>query len=255
MGGFAHLKTLIDRLRGDAGRPLGAARRRRPVAGQRPGQRDAGPRTWSKPANLLGIEAMTGHWEFTYGEKTLRRNLAQFKGEFLAQNVFLTEEAAFNDAPAFDPASGRVFKPATIKEVGGTSDRRSSARRCPMCRSRIPSASCPTGRSASATPSCRRSSTTCAAADKVDAVLLLSHNGMDVDLKLASRVTGIDVILGGHTHDAVPRPVVVANARRQDAGHQCRIERQVSGRPRPRCRQGRASRTCAISCCRSSPTC
>jgi S-sulfosulfanyl-L-cysteine sulfohydrolase len=48
--------------------------------------------------------------------------------------------------------------------------------------------------------------------DKVDVVLLLSHNGMDVDLKLASRVTGIDVILGGHTHDAIPQPVAVTNA-------------------------------------------
>ena len=41
--------------------------------------------------------------------------------------------------------------------------------------------------------------------------MLLSHNGMDVDLKLASRVRGIDAILGGHTHDAVPAPVIVAN--------------------------------------------
>ena len=64
--------------------------------------------------NLLGIEAMTGHWEFTYGEDALRKNLANFKGEFLAQNVFLTEEAKFNDAKAFDPGSGRAGPPRTL---------------------------------------------------------------------------------------------------------------------------------------------
>ena len=50
-----------------------------------------------------------------------------------------------------------------------------------------------------------------ARAKGAQAVVLLSHNGMDVDLKLASRVTGIDAILGGHTHDGVPQPTAVAN--------------------------------------------
>ena len=119
LGGFAHLKTLIDRLRADAGagRSLlldgGDLWQGSGLANIMQGE------DMVDAANLLGIEAMTGHWEFTYGEERLRANLKRFKGEFLAQNVFLTEEAAFNDKPAFDTASGRAFKPATIKEVGG----------------------------------------------------------------------------------------------------------------------------------------
>src|ERR1700730_9962582 len=119
LGGFAHLKTLIDRLRNDAGtgRSLlldgGDMWQGTGLANTMHGA------DMVEAANLLGVEAMTGHWEFTYGEKALRANLERFKGEFLAQNVFLTEEAAFNDAKAFDPPSGRVFKPATIKELGG----------------------------------------------------------------------------------------------------------------------------------------
>ena len=119
LGGFAHLKTLIDRLRADAGagRSLlldgGDLWQGSGLANLMHGE------DMVDAANLLGIEAMTGHWEFTYGEERLRANLKRFKGEFLAQNVFLTEEAAFNDKPAFDKDTGRVFKPATIKEVGG----------------------------------------------------------------------------------------------------------------------------------------
>ena len=211
LGGFAHLKTLIDRLRADVG----------------PGHSvllDGGD-LWQgsalanimkgvdmvEAANLLGIEAMTGHWEFTLGENVLRDNVKAFKGEFLAQNVFLTEEAAFNDAPAFDSTSGRVFKPATIKEVGGY--------RIGVIGQALPYV--PIAHPKRFTPdwtfgihddAMQKVVDGLRNSDKVDAVLLLSHNGMDVDLKLASRVTGIDVILGGHTHDAVPQPVPVKNA-------------------------------------------
>ena len=113
LGGFAHLKTLIDRLRSEAGHGRSLL-----LDGGDLWQGSGLANTMQgadmvEAANLLGIEAMTGHWEFTYGEKALRDNLERFKGEFLAQNVFLTEEAAFNDAKAFDPASRRVFKPAT----------------------------------------------------------------------------------------------------------------------------------------------
>src|SRR5204863_3395352 len=157
------------------------------------------------------IEAMTGHWEFTYGEKALRSNLERFKGEFLAQNVYLTQEAAFNDAKAFDAASGRVFKPATIKELGG--------HRVAVIGQAFPYV--PIAHPKRFTPDwtfgirddeLQKLVTTLRTNDKVDAVVLLSHNGMDVDLKLAGRVSGIDVILGGHTHDAVPQPVPMKNA-------------------------------------------
>ncbi len=210
MGGFAQLKTLIDRLRNEAGAGNSVL-----LDGgdlwQGSGLADAMKGAdMVDVGNLLGIDVMTGHWEFTYGEKIVRQNLERFKGEFLAQNVFLTEEAAFNNAPAFDSASGRVFKPATIKAVNG--------HRIGIVGQAMPYV--PIAHPKRFTPDwtfgirdaeLQKVVDGLRQQDKVDAVILLSHNGMDVDLKLASRVTGIDVILGGHTHDAVPHPTVVAN--------------------------------------------
>src|SRR4051812_3057909 len=211
LGGFAHLKTLIDRLRSEAGNGRSLL-----LDGGDLWQGSGLSNTMNgadmvEASNLLGIEAMTAHWEFTYGETALRANLEHFKGEFLAQNVFLTEEAAFNDKPAFDAASGRVFKPATIKELGG--------HRVAVIGQAFPYV--PIAHPRRFTPDwtfglredeLQKLVNALRTADKVDALVLLSHNGMDVDLKLASRVAGIDVILGGHTHDAVPQPVAVRNA-------------------------------------------
>jgi sulfur-oxidizing protein SoxB len=211
LGGFAYLKTLIDRLRSDVGqgRSLlldgGDLWQGTGLANAMQGA------DMVEAANLLGIEAMTGHWEFTYGEQALRSNLEHFKGEFLAQNVFLTEEAAFNDAKAFDPASGRVFKPSTIKEIGG---HRIAVigQAFPYVPIAHPKRFTPDWKFGIRDEELQKLVDAHRHNDKVDAVILLSHNGMDVDLKLASRVSGIDVILGGHTHDAVPQPIPVTNA-------------------------------------------
>ena len=211
LGGFAHLKTLIDRLRSDVGNGSSLL-----LDGGDLWQGTGLANTMQgadmvEAANLLGIEAMTGHWEFTYGEQALRSNLERFKGEFLAQNVYLTEEAAFNDAKAFDPASGRVFKPATIKEIGGNRVA-VIGQAFPYVPIAHPKRFTPDWTFGIRDDELQKLVDALRTDDKVDAVILLSHNGMDVDLKLASRVSGIDVILGGHTHDAVPQPIPVTNA-------------------------------------------
>ena len=210
LGGFAHLKTLLDRLRAEAG----------------PGNAltldggDLWQGSWAAQSsqgaalvalgNMLGIEAMTAHWEFTYGEAQVRKNLAAFKGDFIAQNVFLTDDAAFNNAPAFDAASGRVFRPYVMKEVGG--HRIAVIGQCfPYQPIAHPRRLVPDWSFGIRESEMQKLVDTIRATEKPDAVLLLSHNGMDVDLKLASRMRGIDVILGGHTHDGVPRPLKIAN--------------------------------------------
>lgn len=210
MGGFAHLKTLIDRLRTEAGPGKSLLLDGGDLL-QGTGQTNAlAGADMIEAANLLGVDAMTGHWEFTYGEKTLRARIKEFKGEFLAQNVFLTEDAAFNNAEAFDPASGRVFRPVSIKEVGGV--------RVAVIGQAFPYV--PIAHPKRFTPDWTfgiRETELQKLVDELrttqhpDAIILLSHNGMDVDLKLASRCMGINVILGGHTHDAVPRPITVRN--------------------------------------------
>ena len=202
VGGFAHLATLVKWLRAE-----------------RPGALllDGGD-TWQGSATALwtrgqdmvdaclqlGVDVMTGHWEFTLGAERVKEVVEKdFKGRiaFVAQNVKTTD---FGDP---------VFEPYVIREVNG-----------------VPVAII--GQAFPYTPIAnprymvpdwtfgiqddRLQKVVDEARSKgAQVVVLLSHNGMDVDLKLASRVTGIDVILGGHTHDVVPQPSVVKNAKGQ----------------------------------------
>jgi len=211
MGGFAHLKTLIDELREQAGTGNSLL-----LDGGDLWQ-GSGTAYWTKgedmveASNRLGIDLLTGHWEFTYPEAQIRKNINQFKGEFLAQNVFLSDEAQFMGAESYNEASGRVFKPYSIREIGG---KRVAVigQAFPYTPIANPSYFIPDWRFGIRESELQSLVKEIREQEKVNAVVLLSHNGMDVDLKLASRVSGIDAILGGHTHDAVPQPTVVSNS-------------------------------------------
>ena len=199
VGGFAHLATLVKKLRAD-----------------RPGALllDGGD-TWQGSATalwtrgqdmvdaalLLGVDVMTAHWEFTYGADRVTEVIARdFKGriEFVAHNV---RTADFGD-PVFQPYVMREVNGVPVAIVG------QAFPYTPIAHPRHFVAEWTFGIQE------ENLQKTVAAARKQGAqvVVLLSHNGMDVDLKLASRVTGIDAILGGHTHDGVPVAIEVSNA-------------------------------------------
>ena len=211
VGGFAHLKTLVDRQRAE-------------VADGHSLLLDGGD-TWQGSAtalwtrgkdmveacNRLGVDIMTGHWEFTYQQDEILENISEFKGEFIAQNVYVTEEAMFDDAPVYDEDTGHAFKPFTIREMGG---RKVAVigQAFPYTPIANPARFIPDWSFGIRDSDMQELVNEIRAEHRPDAVIVLSHNGMDVDVKMASVVTGIDFILGGHTHDAVPKPVVVNNA-------------------------------------------
>ncbi len=146
---------------------------------------------------LLKPDAMTGHWEFTYGEARVRELIKTLGFPFLALNVRDTE---WNE-PVFEPM--KMFERGGVKiAVLGQ-----AFPYTPVANPRwmIPKWSFGI-----------REEDVRAQVDKArkggaQLVVLLSHNGFDVDRKLAARVPGIDVILTGHTHDAIPEAVKVGS--------------------------------------------
>nr|WP_297355653.1 thiosulfohydrolase SoxB [uncultured Caldimonas sp.] len=199
VGGFAHLATLVKQLK--ASRP-GALL----LDGGDTWQGSA-TALWTnaqdmvEAAKLLGVDVMTGHWEFTYGIERVKQIVEQdFAGriDFIAQNV---KTADFGD-PVFKPYVLKQMNGATVAILG------QAFPYTPIANPRWQVADWTFGIQESELQQVVDE----ARAKGAQAVVLLSHNGMDVDLKLASRVTGIDVILGGHTHDGMPVPVPVTNA-------------------------------------------
>jgi len=199
VGGFAHLATLVKQLKAS-----------------RPGALllDGGD-TWQGSATslwtngqdmvdagkLLGVEVMTGHWEFTLGAERVQKIVENdFKGrvDFIAQNV---KTADFGD-PVFPPYVIKPINGVPVAVVG------QAFPYTPIANPRYFVADWNFGIQEESLQGAVNE----ARSKGAQTVVLLSHNGMDVDLKLASRVRGIDAILGGHTHDGVPAPVIVKNS-------------------------------------------
>ncbi|VVE39789.1 5'-nucleotidase [Pandoraea capi] len=199
VGGFAHLATLVKRMK--ASRP-GAL-----LLDGGDTWQGSGTAMWTKGQDMvdatlaLGVDVMTAHWEFTYGADRVKSVVEeQLKGkiDFVAQNVQTND---FGD-PVFAPYTMKTMNGVPVAIIG------QAFPYTPIANPRYFVPDWTFGIQEERLQSM---------VDEVrgkgaQVVVVLSHNGMDVDLKLASRVRGIDAILGGHTHDGVPRPVVVENA-------------------------------------------
>ena len=199
VGGYAHLATLVKRLRAASPGAL-------LLDGGDTWQGSA-TALWTRGADMveaslaLGVDVMTGHWEFTHGADRVREIVdGPFADriEFVAQNV---RTADFEDP---------VFRPFTLREVNGVAVAivGQAFPYTPIAHPRRFVPEWTFGLREVELQAAVDAARTAGAA----VVVLLSHNGMDVDLKLASRVRGLDAILGGHTHDGVPTAIEIANA-------------------------------------------
>ena len=208
VGGFAHLATLVKRLK--ASRP-GALL----LDGGDTWQGSA-TALWTQGQDMvdaqlaLGVDVMTGHWEFTYGMERVKQVVdGDFKGRgaqggasqrvaFVAQNVKTTD---FAD-PVFEPYVMREINGVPVAIVG------QAFPYTPIANPRYFVADWSFG----IQDEQMQKTVDDARAKGAQVVVVLSHNGMDVDLKMATRMRGIDAILGGHTHDGVPVALRVGNA-------------------------------------------
>ena len=145
--------------------------------------------------NSLKPDAMTAHWEFTYGAERVKEIVDKLPFAFLGGNIFDNEwdEPAYEAMKFFDRGGvkvaviGQAFPYMPIANPRWMFPKLSFGIREEQVQKHVDDAR----------------------AKGAQLVVLLSHNGFDVDRKMASRVKGIDVILAGHTHDALPEPVIV----------------------------------------------
>ncbi|XOB60779.1 thiosulfohydrolase SoxB [Campylobacterota bacterium DY0563] len=213
-GGFAQIKTVVDFLRNNFGK-------------EKTLLLDGGD-TWQGSAtalytrgkdmvgamNLLGVDVAVGHWEFTYKAEEVLENVKMLDAEFLAQNVKVKEDALFEETEiamqAYDVDEGYAFKPYTMKKLGNARVA-IIGQAFPYTTIANPQRFIPDWSFSINDENMQDIVDEIRENEKPDAVIVLSHNGYDTDKKMAEVVTGIDFIMGGHTHDGVPEAYPVKN--------------------------------------------
>ncbi len=201
MGGFAHIKTVVDKVRKDRGADKCLFL-------------DSGD-TWQgtaiglktggeaivKAQNMMGVDVMVGHWEFTYGKDQVLKltgdkdKKGMLDAEFISQNISDEEWGEL------------VYKPYTIRSVGGA--------KIGVLGQSFPYTKTANPKNVEGWSFGLRLEDMQKYVNELksqcDIVVLLSHDGFSVDQEVAKKVSGIDIILSGHTHDPAPKPLFVGN--------------------------------------------
>ena len=201
MGGYAHLATLVKRVRDErAGKTL--------LLDGGDTLQGSATALWTRgedmvrAMNQLGVEIFTPHWEFTHGIERVkelfgdRETRGRFSGDFVCHNC---KELNWDDP---------VFHPYTIKEVGGVKVG-VIGQAFPYVPVSHPQRFVPGLTFGIQEDHAQKLVNELRDSKTVDLVILLSHNGLSTDVKMAGRGRGLDVVLGGHTHDGLPEPIMV----------------------------------------------
>ena len=201
MGGISHMKTMVDHIRKERGEKnvllldSGDTWQGTAVALHTKGEAIVDAQ------NYLGVDVMVGHWEFTYGKERVFELIEQFKGEFISQNVI-------DNDPFSDDFEELIFPPTSIKEIGGVKVG-IIGQSFPFTSTANPKKFTEGWSFALRHETLQEYVDKLRKEDKVDAIVVLSHDGFSVDQELAKKITGVDFILSGHTHDPSPKPIVI----------------------------------------------
>jgi sulfur-oxidizing protein SoxB len=201
MGGISHMKPIIDHVKKERGKEnvilldSGDTWQGTAVALKTKGEAIVDAQ------NYLGVDVMVGHWEFTYGKERVMELIEKLKGEFISQNVL-------DNDPFSDSFEESVFPPYTIKEIGGAKIG-IIGQSFPFTSTANPKRFTENWSFALRHDSLQEHVDHLRKKEKVDCIVVLSHDGFSVDQELAKKVTGVDFILSGHTHDPSPKPIIV----------------------------------------------